>query len=86
MFDKSTGLGQAFNTALSERSKGRSFSPAFFSNEENLVLELKSNLIHIEKNFDLTGLVIIAKEGVNGTICAEENVIEEVLFLINFTV
>ena len=37
MFDKSTGLGQAFNTALSERSKGRSLSPAFFSNEENII-------------------------------------------------
>ena len=55
---------------------------SFFSNKENLILELKSNLLLIEKNNDLSGLIIIAKEGINGTICAEEKIIEKVLYLL----
>tara|TARA_B100000902_G_scaffold285036_1_gene271026 strand:- start:195 stop:1127 length:933 start_codon:yes stop_codon:yes gene_type:complete len=52
---------------------------SFFSFEENLILELRDNLFCIEKDNDLSGLLIIAKEGINGTICAEEKVIEKVL-------
>ena len=55
---------------------------SFFSNKENLILELKSNLLLMEKNNDLSGLIIITKEGINGTICAEEKIIEKVLYLL----
>ena len=43
---------------------------SFFSFQENLILELKDKLLSIEKDNDLSGLLIIAKEGINGTICA----------------
>ena len=55
---------------------------SFFSFQENLILELKNNLLDIEKKNDLSGLIIIANEGINGTICAEENITEIVLDLI----
>ena len=55
---------------------------SFFSFEENLILELKNNLLEIENNNDLSGLLIIAREGINGTFCAEERVIENVLTLV----
>ena len=55
---------------------------SFFSFQENLILELKENLLDIEKNSDISGLLIIAKEGINGTICAEEMIIEEFLSLL----
>ena len=55
---------------------------SFFTFEKNLILELKDSLLNIEKNNDLSGLLIIASEGINGTICAEENVIEIVIKLI----
>ena len=55
---------------------------SFFSFQENLILELKNNLLDIEKKNDLSGLIIIANEGINGTICAEENISEIVLDLI----
>ena len=55
---------------------------SFFSFQENLILELKDELFNIEKNNDLTGLLIIAREGINGTICAEEEIIEKVINLI----
>ena len=55
---------------------------SFFSFQENLILELKDNLLDIEKNNDLSGLLIIAKEGINGTICAQEDIIENVINLI----
>ena len=55
---------------------------SFFSFQENLILELKDKLFNIEKNNDLTGLLIIAREGINGTICAEEEIIEKVINLI----
>ena len=54
----------------------------FFSFKENLIFELKNNLLNIETNNDLSGLLIIAKEGFNGTICAEENIIEKVINLL----
>ena len=44
---------------------------SFFSFQENSIIELKENLLCIEKNNDLSGLLIIAKEGLNGTICAK---------------
>ena len=55
---------------------------SFFSFQENLILELKDKLLSIENDNDLTGLLIIAKEGINGTICAEKNVIDIVINLL----
>ena len=55
---------------------------SFFSFQENLILELKDKLLSIENDNDLSGLLIIAKEGINGTICAEENIVEKVLNLL----
>ena len=49
---------------------------SFFLFQENSIAELKENLISIEKNNDLSGLLIIAREGLNGTICAEESIIK----------
>ena len=56
---------------------------SFFSFQENSIIEFKENLLSVEENNDLSGLIIIAKEGVNGTICARENIIENILTLIN---
>ena len=55
---------------------------SFFSFQENLILELKDNLLSIDNGNDLSGLLIFAKEGINGTICAEEKIIEKVLNLL----
>ena len=55
---------------------------SFFAFQENLILELKDKLLRIENDNDLSGLLIIAKEGINGTICSEKNIIEKVLNLI----
>ena len=55
---------------------------SFFSFQENLILELKDKLLNIENKNDLSGLIIIAKEGINGTICAEDYVSESVLDLV----
>ncbi len=55
---------------------------SFFLFNENLIVEFKNKLLNIDNNNDLTGLLIIANEGINGTICATENVIEIVLDLI----
>ena len=55
---------------------------SFFSFQENSIIQLKENLFSIEKNNDLSGLLIIAREGLNGTICAEEIIIENILNLI----
>ena len=55
---------------------------SFFSFQENSILDLRNNLMSIDNDHDLTGLLIIAKEGINGTICAEEKVIEKVLNLL----
>ena len=55
---------------------------SFFAIQENSIIELKENLLSIEKNNDLSGLLIIAKEGLNGTICAKESIIENILKLI----
>ena len=52
---------------------------SFFPFQKNLIFELKNNLLSIEKNNDLSGLLIFASEGINGTICAEDDVIEIVL-------
>ena len=54
---------------------------SFFPLKEKLILELKDNLLLIEKKNYISGLLIFASEGINGTICAEENVIENVLIL-----
>ena len=36
---------------------------SFFSFQENLILEFRNNLFSIQNNNDLSGLLIIAKEG-----------------------
>ena len=56
---------------------------SFFSFQEKLILELKDKLLNIENKKDLSGLLIFASEGINGTICAEKNVIEIVMNLLN---
>ena len=56
---------------------------SFFPFQENLILDLKNKLLEIENEKDLSGLLIFASEGINGTICAEENVIEIVMNLVN---
>ena len=55
---------------------------SFFSFQEELLIELRDNLLNFEKSNDLSGLLVIAKEGINGTICAEERIIENTLKLI----
>ena len=55
---------------------------SFFPFQENLILELKDKLLNIENKNDLSGLLIFASEGINGTICAENNVIEIVINLL----
>ena len=55
---------------------------SFFSFKKNLILELKDKLSIIENDNDLSGLLIIAEEGINGTICAEENIIKKFLNLL----
>ena len=56
---------------------------SFFPFKENLILELKKKLLEIENENDLSGLLIFASEGINGTICAEKNVIDIVINLLN---
>ena len=56
---------------------------SFFPFQENLILDLKNKLLEIENKNDLSGLLIFASEGINGTICAEKNVIDIVINLIN---
>ncbi|MDC3147318.1 rhodanese-related sulfurtransferase [Prochlorococcus sp. AH-716-I09] len=55
---------------------------SFFPFQEKLILELKDQLLNIENKKDLSGLLIFASEGINGTICAENNVIEIVINLL----
>ena len=55
---------------------------SFFPLKEKLILELKDSLLNIEKKNYISGLLIFASEGINGTICAEEDVIENVLILL----
>jgi len=56
---------------------------SFFPFQENLILDLKNKLLEIEIENDLSGLLIFASEGINGTICAEKNVIDIVINLLN---
>ena len=56
---------------------------SFFPFQEKLILELKDKLLNIQNIKDLSGLLIFASEGINGTICAEKNVIEIVMNLLN---
>ena len=55
---------------------------SFFPFKDKLVLDLKNKLLEIENENDLSGLLIFASEGINGTICGEENVIEIVMNLL----
>jgi len=57
---------------------------SFFPFQENLILDLKNKLLEIENENDLSGLLIFAREGINGTICAEKNIIKIVIDTINF--
>ena len=41
---------------------------SFFPFQENLILDLKNKLLEIENENDLSGLLIFASEGINGTI------------------
>ncbi len=54
---------------------------SFFPFQENLIFDLKNKLLEIENGNDLSGLLIFASEGINGTICAEKNVIDIVINL-----
>ncbi|MDC3045175.1 rhodanese-related sulfurtransferase [Prochlorococcus sp. AH-736-B04] len=56
---------------------------SFFPFQENLILDLKKKLLEIEHENDLSGLLIFSSEGINGTICAEKNVIDIVINLLN---
>ena len=56
---------------------------SFFQFRENLILDLKNKLLEIENENDLSGLLIFASEGINGTICAEKNVIDIAINLLN---
>ena len=56
---------------------------SFFPFQENLIIDLKNKLLGIEYEQDLSGLLIFASEGINGTICAEKNVIDIVIKLLN---
>jgi len=56
---------------------------SFFSFQENLIIDLKNKLLEIENENDLSGLLILASECINGTICAEKNVIDIVINLLN---
>ena len=55
---------------------------SFFPFQENLILDLKNKLLEIENENDLSGLLIFANEGINGTICAGDKVIEIVMNLL----
>jgi len=55
---------------------------SFFPFQENSILDLKNKLLEIENENDLSGLLIFASEGINGTICAEKNVIAIVINLL----
>ena len=55
---------------------------SFFPFQENLILDLKNKLLEIENENDLSGLLIFASEGINGTICSEKNVINNVINLL----
>ena len=54
----------------------------FFPFQENLILDLKKKLLEIEIENDLSGLLIFASEGINGTICGEKNEIDIVINLL----
>ena len=54
---------------------------SFFPFQENLIIDLKNKLLEIENENDLSGLLIFASEGINGTICAEKNLIDIVIKL-----
>ena len=56
---------------------------SFFPFQENLIFDLKNKLLEIENENDLSGLLIFASEGINGTICAEKNVIDIIINLLN---
>ncbi len=56
---------------------------SFFPFQKKFILDLQSKLLEIENENDLSGLLIFASEGINGTICAEKNVIDIVMNLLS---
>ena len=54
---------------------------AFEQIQENLILNFRDQLSILEKN-GLSGLLIIAKEGINGTICGSEKTVDFTINLI----
>jgi UPF0176 protein len=56
---------------------------SFFPFQENLIIDLKNKLLEIENENDLSGLLIFASEGINGTICADKYVIDIIINLLN---
>ena len=56
---------------------------SFFPFQEKLINNLRDRLLNIENKNDLSGLLIFASEGINGTICAKKNVIDFVINLLN---
>ena len=56
---------------------------SFFPFQESLIFDLKNKLLEIENKNDLSGLLIFASEGINGTICAKKNVIDIIINLLN---
>ena len=55
---------------------------SFFPFQEKFILDLKNKFLEIENENDLSGLLIFASEGINGTVCAEKNVIDIVINLL----
>ena len=53
----------------------------FISIKKSNLLSFRNKLLKFEKD-NLSGLIILAKEGINGTICGSEEVIDDVLKLV----
>ena len=53
----------------------------FITKKEKSILDFKNKLLSFQK-FDITGLIILAEEGINGTICSNSDLIEDILKLI----
>jgi len=53
----------------------------FINIDKNFLNELKNTLLNYEKE-GLTGLIIIAEEGINGTICGEDSITKRTIKLI----
>ena len=54
----------------------------FIPRRKESILNFKKKLIVLEE-LDLSGLIIIAEEGINGTICGNEKIVNRTIKLIN---